>query len=99
MMSREDIIDGLRFTAGMVTFNPWNGETITPEELNEQDKLTYDACMSAIDLLKAQEPKPVKDTLVVGGHLMGKCPKCYKVLTIQDHPVACGFCGQAVKWE
>ena len=57
MMNREDIIGGLQFTAGMVTFNPLNGETITPEELNEQDKLTYDACMGAIDLLKAQEPR------------------------------------------
>ena len=49
--------------------------------------------------VKAQEPKSVKDTLVVGSHLMGKCPKCYKVLAAQEYPVACGFCGQAVKWD
>lgn len=53
----------------------------------------------AISLLKAQEPKMVKEMLVVGGHLMGKCPRCSKILTIQDHPVACGFCGQGVKWK
>ncbi|MBR3020416.1 MAG: hypothetical protein IKH57_25690 [Clostridia bacterium] len=57
MMCRDDIIGGLQFTAGMVTFNPLDGEAIAPEDLNEQDKLTYDACMGAIDLLKAQEPQ------------------------------------------
>lgn len=50
-------------------------------------------------LLKEQEPKTVKEMIVVGGHLMGKCPKCSKILTVQDHPIACGFCGQAAKWE
>lgn len=49
-------------------------------------------------LLKEQEPKTVKEMLVVGEHLMSKCPRCSKILTVQDHPVACGFCGQAVKW-
>ena len=56
MMSIEDVISGLQFTAGMVTFNPLNGETIDPKDLNEQDKLTYDACMGAIELLKTQQP-------------------------------------------
>lgn len=53
----------------------------------------------ALELLKAQEPKTVKEMLVVGGHLMGKCPRCSKVLTAQDYPVACGFCEQKVKWD
>ena len=39
MMCRDDIIGGLQFTAGMVTFNPLDGEAIAPEDLNEQDKL------------------------------------------------------------
>lgn len=52
-----------------------------------------------LSLLKAQEPKTVTEMLVVGGHLMGKCPRCCKILTVQDHPIACGFCGQEVKWK
>lgn len=53
----------------------------------------------AIEALKAQEPKSAKEMLVVGGHLMGKCPRCGKVLTAQDCPMFCGVCGQGVKWE
>lgn len=56
-----------------------------------------DAC-GKLALLNEQEAKTVKETLVVGEHLMGKCPRCSKILTVQDHPVACGFCGQAVQW-
>ena len=52
-----------------------------------------------VAMLKEKEPKTVKEMLVVGGHLIGKCPKCSKILTVQDHPIACGFCGQKVKWN
>ena len=77
-------------------------------ELCDRDACPYydfrDECLDiwfsdALKVLKAQEPKTAKEMLVVGGHLMGKCPRCYKILTIRDHPVACGFCGQAVKWN
>lgn len=49
------IIGGLEFTKAMTTFNPSTGEEIAPENLNELDKLTYDACMGAIALLKKQQ--------------------------------------------
>ena len=57
------------------------------------------AIEDAIALLKAQESKAIEEPLVVGGHLMGKCPRCARVLSIIDYPNFCGHCGQAVKWE
>ena len=54
-MDREKVIEGLNFTKAMITFNPSTGEEIEPENLNEADKITYDACVGAIALLKEQE--------------------------------------------
>lgn len=60
------IIDGLYFTIGMILFNPLTGESKTPEQLNEDDRTTYDACMGAIALLKAQEPRVMTLEEIVG---------------------------------
>lgn len=81
--------------------NRLNNEITHNEYWDEEyaDCIPVSLLKDAMELLKALEPKSVKDMLVVGSHLMGKCPKCYKVLTVQDHPVACGFCGQKVKWK
>ena len=54
MNDREKVIKGLEFTKAMITFNPSTGEDIEPENLNEADKTTYDACVGAITLLKEQ---------------------------------------------
>ena len=54
-MDREKVIAGLEFTKAMITFNPSTGEDIEPENLNEADKTTYDACVGALALLKEQE--------------------------------------------
>ena len=53
-MTKEEIINGLKFTIEMFLFNPNTGETIT-EPRNDMDKITIDACRGAIELLK-QEP-------------------------------------------
>ena len=58
MADIEKVIKGLEFTKAMITFNPSTGEDIEPENLNEADKTTYDACVDAIALLKEQEAKP-----------------------------------------
>ena len=98
MMNREDIIGGLQFTAGMVTFNPLDGETITPEELNEQDKLTYDACMGAIDLLKAQEPVQLGE-LIEGFDNVSEFYSCgFCGNAVRKPWNYCPFCGRKVKW-
>lgn len=51
----KEIIYGLEFTKAMITFNPLTGEDIEPENLNEDNKITYDACVGAIALLKKQD--------------------------------------------
>lgn len=53
---KDKIIEGLEFTKAMITFNPLTGEDIEPENLNEENKTSYDACVGAIDLLKARAP-------------------------------------------
>lgn len=53
------IIDGLYFTIGMMLFNPLTGESKKPDELNKDDRTTYDACMGAIELLKMQKPRVI----------------------------------------
>ena len=55
MTDIEKVIKGLEFTKAMITFNPSTGEDIDPENLNEANKTTYDACVGAIALLKEQE--------------------------------------------
>lgn len=54
MIDINEVIYGLEFTKAMITFNPSTGEDIEPENLNEDDKITYDACVGAIILLKKQ---------------------------------------------
>lgn len=75
-MTTKKIIDGLYFTVGMILFNPATGESKTPDELNEDDRYTYDACMGAIELLKAQEPRvDGKSQEVISGFTL-YCPNC-----------------------
>ena len=53
-MTREEIINGLKFTVGMFLYDPSTGEKYT-EPRNDMDKTTIDACRGAIKLLE-QEP-------------------------------------------
>ena len=47
----------------------------------------------AVKALEKRIPKPIKQQMGVGSHLMGKCPNCYHILTQEDHPAYCGMCG------
>jgi hypothetical protein len=60
-MTREEIIDGLKFTVEMFLLDPSTGETIT-EPRNDMDKTTIDACRGAIELLE-QEPRQLVEWL------------------------------------
>ena len=100
------IIDGLYFTIGMILFNPLTGESRTPDQLNEDDRTTYDACMGAIALLKAQEPiAPVKVNRYMETDENGDwfSPETYDCgnCGVELHGKAnyCHLCGRAVKWE
>lgn len=55
MIDINEVIYGLEFTKAMITFNPLTGEDIEPEDLNEDNKITYDARVGAIALLKKQD--------------------------------------------
>ena len=55
MYNIDEVIYGLEFTKAMITFNPSTGKDIAPEDLNEDNKITYDACVGAIALLKKQK--------------------------------------------
>ncbi len=99
MNDREKVIRGLEFTKEMVLFDPSTGECKEPENLNDLDKITYDACVGGISLLKEQEPKFIEIDGQFGGIKYGRCPKCGKGLNEEVYPHWCGFCGQAVKWN
>ena len=53
-MTRQEIIDGLKFTVAMFMLDPDTGETLT-EPRNDLDKTTIDACRGAIELLEQAE--------------------------------------------
>lgn len=50
------------------------------------------------ELLKEQEAMPVRYS-VFGRLKYGACPKCGARVDDLVYPKACGFCGQAVKWN
>lgn len=62
-MNTKKIIDGLKFTLGMILFNPSTGEVLTKESLNDLDRTTYDACKGAIEILEQQRWIPCSERL------------------------------------
>lgn len=54
-----------------------------------------------LELLKEQEPKPVKVTKNAYNYEFYHCPNCNRgfELTYYKRPAYCDKCGQAVKWE
>lgn len=54
-MTRKEIIDGLKMTMGLIAFDPSTGEVIDPDNLNDLDRTTYDACKGAVELLETQD--------------------------------------------
>jgi len=61
-MTKEEIINGLKFTVEMFLFDPSTGETYT-EPRNDMDKITIDACKGAIELLEQTKWIPVSERL------------------------------------
>ena len=110
-MTTKKIIDGLYFTVGMMLFNPATGEAKIPDELNEDDRYTYDACMGAIELLKAQEPQGTQEAewLLYKGMRGATCSYCKHtfndVYDAENYDYYCRHCGakmiriRTVKWK
>lgn len=59
-MTRKEIIDGLKFTMDFILLNPITCESIAPDLLNRLDRITYDACKGAVELLEAQNGDVIK---------------------------------------
>ena len=78
------IIDGLYFTIRMILFNPLTGESKTPDQLNEDDRTTYDACMGAIALLKAQEQAVAYWIPCNGKSHIWYCSECGEKINYND---------------
>lgn len=55
----------------------------------------------ALELLKLQEPKPVKITKNAYNYEFYYCPNCDRSFydTYYKRPLFCDKCGQAVKWD
>ena len=51
-MTIKQIKDGLHFTIDMFLFDPSTGEYKDKEQLNDMDRITYDACEGAIKALE-----------------------------------------------
>lgn len=60
-MTREEIIDGLKFTIDMFLFDPNTGKSVEPR--NDMDKITIDACKGAIELLEQMRWIPCSERL------------------------------------
>lgn len=58
-MTREEAINGLKFTIGWFLFNPYTGKKDT-EPTSFTDKLIVDICKGAIDLLEQEHTKEEK---------------------------------------
>ena len=53
----------------------------------------------ALKLLKEQEPKLVNNIEIYPLDTVGDCPSCGLRVRKRYHPLRCGVCGQAIKWE
>ena len=51
-MDKDKIIDGLRMTMDLFTFDPTTSEEKDPDDLNDLDRATYDACKGALEILE-----------------------------------------------
>ena len=60
-MTREEIIDGLKFTVDMFLFNPSTGEVNDKNRLNDESRLTVDACEGTIKALEQTRWIPVSE--------------------------------------
>lgn len=57
MSDRQNVISGLQYTVEMFLFDPATGYSKDPDDLNAADRITFDACIGAIALLKEQEAR------------------------------------------
>ena len=92
-MEREKIIDGLNFTVAMFLFDPTTGDVRGKERLNDEDRLTVDACEAAIEELRPGTWESIR-----GNFNRRRCSKCKEVYKLADvaglQMKHCPNCGQ-----
>ncbi len=59
-MTREKCIDDLRTSMGLFLFDPDKGTDKSPEELNDLDRMTYEAMKYAAEFLEARPERGTK---------------------------------------
>ena len=105
IMDKDKIIDGLRMTMDLFTFDPSTGEEKDPDDLNDLDRTTYDACKGALEILE-QLPPAQPERII-------HCKDCkhwipydwmfsevWQSRNINDYPedeIGCNYCDMAMK--
>lgn len=91
-MDREKVIKSLKWFRDR---DSWREGIMIHDDHAEVRK---QICDNAIELLKEQEEMLVEYS-AFDGMKYGGCPRCNARIDNLVNPKACGYCGQAVKWE
>ena len=102
MIDRKKVIEGLEHCHNRCFCDegcPYHHILIDPNR--GIDECTSQLAQDALELLKLQEPKPVKIIKNAYNHEFYYCPNCDRgfVDTYYKRPLFCDKCGQAVKWD
>lgn len=93
MIDRKKVIKGLRRCSTQM------GCTGCPYKKLAAAKCSSALKREALELLKDQEPKLVDNIQIRTLDTVGDCPSCGIGVSKRYHPMHCGLCGQAVKWN
>lgn len=53
-MTKEKCIADLKWSMGLYLFDPSTGEALKPEQMNEDNRMTYEAMKAAVEFLQRQ---------------------------------------------
>lgn len=90
MTEREKVINNLEYHIHLL----YDVIPHVSRDDGEYLEATAKTMSDAIILLKAQEPRLIKNS---AGN--GICPGCEHIIPAWSSPNYCGYCGQAVKWK
>ena len=73
-MTKERCIADLKGSMELFLFNPNTGETIQPEQLNDMDRMTYEAMKAAVEFLEeTSEINEAKKRIVIENYFKRDC--------------------------
>ena len=96
-MTRKETIQGLEMLKALMLFDPINMETISPDTLNGIDKIAYDNCKRAIEILKSQDEKgkPMDDKYT---KILSDYSNCIKIPSCEDCEAWKFIEGSGTRW-